>query len=77
MLLLVVIDEIGLEIVLDEISGAFVFRVEHAKWNDLEDDVQLERGWFDVLVKLIQEVEGKVDCLKGHVDWLIVFEGID
>jgi hypothetical protein len=31
LLLLVVIDEIGLEIVLDEISGAFVFRVEHTK----------------------------------------------
>jgi hypothetical protein len=31
LLLLVVIDEIGLEIVLDEISGAFILRVEHAK----------------------------------------------
>lgn len=63
LLVFVVVDEIGFEVVLDEVGGAFVFGMEYSEWNDLEDDLELEWGGFYVFEEFIQKIEGEVYCL--------------
>jgi hypothetical protein len=37
--------------------------VEYSEWNDLEDDLELEWGWFYVFKKFVQKIKGEVYCL--------------